>query len=260
MNKYSDTQGEKKESSYRREIVQNRERNDRVIRGVLERLGDERVPGIVFVKWLEHGETLKSLLESAGVDNVPLVHGQWSATKRNDLAAKIRQGEGPRVVVATMAWSTGVNIPCLRWVLWAGGGRAPIQLVQASGRGSRISDGKQSFEIIDIEDSGKRGEDLKKRQENMKEAGYGGSPFLDGLVKQPRGGGAGSGGGGGTSGRRAASPGPTGFGIAYGSPDGEEPVAQEAGTSTSLWWWFTPQLDWWTMGILLLLILGLCSE
>ncbi|MBM4370592.1 MAG: hypothetical protein FJ098_03015 [Deltaproteobacteria bacterium] len=110
---------------------------------------------------LEQG-LLQSGLPREGVRTVT---AEMPKARRERLAQEIREGTSPvRIIVATMVWSTGVDIPGIRWVLWAGGGQAPIGLIQSCGRGARLASGKGSFDFIDVAD---QDENMDRRDQHL---------------------------------------------------------------------------------------------
>lgn len=128
-------------------------------------------PGIVFVIEKEHARRLAELVSKELKTEIPCVTGDTRRGLRQDLAEDMRQGLGPPVAVATMVWSTGLNIPGLRWVIWAGEGRAPVRLKQGGARGSRrrADLGKTSYEIYDVRTVGPGTESFQAQAEERAE-------------------------------------------------------------------------------------------
>jgi len=103
-------------------------------------------PGLVFVRTKAHAKHLAALLQ------VPYVTSEVSRPNRQAVADSLSRGE-LQAAVATAAWSTGVNIPALRWVIMPERIKAPIQILQGSGRAMRKAEGKDSYEIINLVDA-----------------------------------------------------------------------------------------------------------
>jgi len=167
------------DSKYKQRIVNNENRTKMIIEAVLERVADGRVPGIVFVKEKLHAKIIAEVLNRhlAGAGRHPMaqvahVTADVPKKKRQAMAQQMRDGT-LQVVVATSVWATGLDIPNLRFVVWAGGGQAPCGFLQARGRGSRIDDGKTEFELIIIEDVGLPNHEAqgRKRLEHLHNAG-----------------------------------------------------------------------------------------
>lgn len=127
-------------------------------------------PGIIFVRTKKYGRRLCEVISSLsnGQLNVPFISSEMSKAERKEIANKLaRCDSGVPFVVSTRVWSTGINIPSLRWVLLGGGGKAPIGILQEGARGSRLSEGKEACEVIDIEDK-----DTLARAERFQQEGY----------------------------------------------------------------------------------------
>lgn len=109
-------------------------------------------PCLVFVKELRHGEILKKVLERAGL-TVAFVRGATKEGSRSTAKAMLNRGDLD-AVIASVVWQEGIDIPELRSVVIASGGKSVIAALQRIGRGMRITDEKQSFEVWDIKDMG----------------------------------------------------------------------------------------------------------
>ena len=110
-------------------------------------------PGIVFVDRKAEARWLSEALSSELGAPIPWVTSDLDRAARQAVADLMRSG-AVAGVVATSAWSTGIDIPCLRWIMLTGRTSAPIGVLQSAGRGTRPSAGKQSFDIINIAQSG----------------------------------------------------------------------------------------------------------
>lgn len=111
---------------------------------------DHGSPGIVFARLQDHAARLAEAVSMDLGCHVPVVTSRMSKKDRDVLVArmKARDPELP-VIVACMVWSTGIDIPPLEWVLWAGEGQAPIWLKQGSGRATRLDDAKSGYVLFD---------------------------------------------------------------------------------------------------------------
>lgn len=127
-------------------------------------------PFLVFVKEVGHGKELTRMLAKAGL-NVEFVWGQHSNRERaiKDLERAALDG-----IVCSVVFQEGVDIPCLRAVVIASGGKSAIAAVQRVGRGSRVEDGKSEFQVWDVMDGGNRLllRHAKKRKDAYEEQGY----------------------------------------------------------------------------------------
>lgn len=150
--------------SYVDDITRNSDRNNFIsdyiadlTKGKIDLPDCEHVsPGLVFVKHKEHARLLAQYLERRLKIEVPYVTSDIDKEVRDQYADRLRARDDTLpVIVSTMVWSTGINIPSLAWVAWAGAGQAPIALKQSAGRGSRKAEGKSGFVLLDFQDIGK---------------------------------------------------------------------------------------------------------
>lgn len=161
-----------------RDVVLQSHWNDAIVEAVATRVRGGSIPGLVFVQLKEHGRLLADQLSQALsglVNSVPLVTADLPQGERQRLASLMKERpDSCPVAVCTSTWATGINIPGLRWVLWAGQGQAPIGFLQARGRGSRPAEGKTDFELIVVEDidNPRYRNQAVQRLEHMRKAGY----------------------------------------------------------------------------------------
>jgi len=101
--------------------------------------------GLVFVHLRADAEALYQALLGRGVA-VDWVTGDRSVSVREKIAGRLRTG-ALAAVVATDAWSAGIDIPELRWVAIEAWSSAPVGVLQRAGRGSRLAPGKASFVV-----------------------------------------------------------------------------------------------------------------
>jgi len=109
-------------------------------------------PCLILVKTIEQAESIKLKCQSMGVSFFPFLTGNAGATERRQAVADMRNGNLP-ILMATTIFDEGVDIPELRKVVLASGGKSPVKLLQRIGRGLRKADGKSSVDIIDFTDT-----------------------------------------------------------------------------------------------------------
>jgi superfamily II DNA or RNA helicase len=109
-------------------------------------------PCFVFVKDIQHGETLTAMLRARGV-RAEFVYGEMDNADRARALDKLRSGI-LEVVVCSVVFQEGVDVPTLRSVVNAAGGKSIIAALQRVGRGMRKSPGKATFEVWDLDDVG----------------------------------------------------------------------------------------------------------
>ena len=139
---------------------------------------------IVFVERREEAKQLATKLgELLTPEPVQWVTAERSVPERAALVEDMKAGR-LRMVVATSAWSTGINIPCLRYVMLTGKGKAPIGLLQSAGRATR-PDGTVPYEIVNIWEEGNERQ-ARQRAEVLDEHGFKSEEgFLDDAANQP---------------------------------------------------------------------------
>lgn len=155
--------------------------NESAVINAIEKLGmagTDNVPGLVMVRQkLEARKTAEALAARFTKLRVVCVTSTDASKKtRKSYADEMKAGQID-IAVATPVWFTGIDIPQLKWAIWAGGGQAPIQLLQASGRVVRPDQSKAAmggYKIIDLVDvSLSTGvSNARKRAEHWEKAGY----------------------------------------------------------------------------------------
>lgn len=174
-----------RESRYDALVVRNEERNTQIAQFVCQVVSGEIEieqiehggPGIVFVRQIEHAKILAEIVSiHLGLD-VPHVTSEMSKEEREALVERMRARDpAVPVVVACMVWSTGIDIPTIEWVMWAGEGQAPIFLKQGGGRATRQADDKEGFVILDVQSFGPGTEgyqeQARKRLEHYRAGGF----------------------------------------------------------------------------------------
>jgi superfamily II DNA or RNA helicase len=122
-------------------VVLNRKRNLQIVKDLQNQPG----PTLVLVKSLGHG---KILSQKSGV---PFVQGSSKASTRSDYLEQFRNGQ-LNAIIASSIWDEGVDIPEIKTLILAAGGKGKIKNLQRLGRGLRLSDGKASVNVIDFYD------------------------------------------------------------------------------------------------------------
>lgn len=103
-------------------------------------------PVLTMVEWIKHANQISGWL---GNDTV-VVTG-----KDSDSEIKMKMvafGETTFKMIATPVFKEGVNIPEIRTLILAGGGKSHIAIIQKIGRGLRKSDGKNNLIVYDFLD------------------------------------------------------------------------------------------------------------
>jgi len=135
---------------YEMGIVIHRERNAKII----ECIRDAKKPVLVFVQRIGHGELLADMAKDAGM-TVPFLCGNDPSSVRMRTIKQLQTGKADSVI-ANVIWDEGVNIPAIRTLVLAGGGKSQIKTLQRLGRGLRLDEGKDTVEVIDFFDRSTR--------------------------------------------------------------------------------------------------------
>jgi superfamily II DNA or RNA helicase len=134
-----------------RELVTDSERRNRA---VLEMARRAEKPAMVFTTGVAHGRDLAKKLRQAGM-NAEFVSGSASLDRRQRAVRDLASGRLD-VVCATSVFNEGVDVPCLRSVVNAAGGKSGIATIQRAGRALRVEPGKSTATIWDVGDKGDR--------------------------------------------------------------------------------------------------------
>lgn len=119
-------------------------------------------PCLLFVKQIEHGRVLEAMLAAAGVRN-EFVFGAHSVDYRKSVVRRMLSGAFD-VVICSVVFQEGIDIPDLRSVINAAGSKSAIATLQRLGRGMRIDrapdgsvkPGGDVFEMWDVDDRGNK--------------------------------------------------------------------------------------------------------
>lgn len=153
---------------YKDYIVENDERNKLILTTALTAIK----PCLILVNHIDHGEKLYNMLDHYGFDSVNFIHGQmewnfddellydtlkdlklpisgfktfWSGCKRRD--------NDHDIIIASNVYDEGVDIPRLRELIIASGGKSAIKVFQRVGRLLRPFSGKDYAIIHDFFDN-----------------------------------------------------------------------------------------------------------
>jgi superfamily II DNA or RNA helicase len=117
-------------------------------------------PALVFIKEVSHGKKLMRMLEAKGL-RAEFTWGQHSNDWRTTMIDRLVRADLD-VLVCSVIFQEGIDIPSLRSVIIGTGGKSVIAAIQRVGRGMRIERNaageviKDSFEVYDIWDRGNR--------------------------------------------------------------------------------------------------------
>jgi superfamily II DNA or RNA helicase len=105
-------------------------------------------PCLVLVKHVEQAKEITNGFTFGF--NVPVLTGKSSLSEREQAVWDLQSGKLKAVI--TTLWDEGVDIPEIRKVIMASGGKSQVKLLQRVGRGVRVAANKKEVEIIDFGD------------------------------------------------------------------------------------------------------------
>ncbi len=141
--------GDKYLAIYKQRISQSETRNAAIV----QIAKSAPKPCMVFVKEIEHGRLIKAACEKGGLAT-EFVYGLTDGPQRRAAIERLERGDAD-VLIASVVFQEGVDIPGLESVVIASGGQSVIAALQRVGRGMRTNNGaKQTFQVYDILDLG----------------------------------------------------------------------------------------------------------
>jgi len=108
---------------------------------------------LILVDYIEHGETVyNSIKQTCNDKQVFFIRGEVEVEEREQVRKLMEECDNVVVVAISKIFSTGINIKNLHYIIFAGGGKAKIRILQSIGRGLRLHKDKDKLIIIDIAD------------------------------------------------------------------------------------------------------------
>jgi superfamily II DNA or RNA helicase len=128
-------------------IILNQTRNKRII----DELAACPKPAMVMCTRLSHAKALHKRAERKGITLPAVQCGETKNKDRTRVIADLQSGK-EKAIIATTIYDEGVDIPNLRTIILAGGGKSTIAQLQRLGRGLRTHRGKYEVLVIDFDD------------------------------------------------------------------------------------------------------------
>ena len=100
----------------------------------------------------KHGKELYELIKTETDRPVFFVHGGVDGDEREDIRRIVAKEQNAIIVASSGTFSTGVNIPSLRNIIFGSPSKSKIRNLQSIGRVLRKSDNKDSATLYDIAD------------------------------------------------------------------------------------------------------------
>ena len=119
-------------------------------------------PALVFVKELKHGKILEKKIRASGVA-CEFLSGKQSTQQREAAIARLEKGDVD-ILIVTVIFQEGVDIPSLRSVIIGSSGKSVIAAIQRVGRGMRKAENKTVFHVYDVNDRGHKNLDRWSRE------------------------------------------------------------------------------------------------
>ena len=105
------------------------------------------------VDYIEHGQLLYESVTKHNPDKqVYYIKGDVDITERERVRELMEKHNDVTIIAISKIFSTGINIKNLHYIVFAGGGKAKIKIIQSIGRGLRLHKGRKELIIIDITD------------------------------------------------------------------------------------------------------------
>ena len=134
---------------YNAGIVENKERNQQIAQ-VTQTYLKLKLTVLIIVTNIEHGKNIQKELNRLKLD-APFIQGSTKSDEREELRNRFDK-KLDKVVIASVVWKEGVNIPSLGVIINAAGGKSEIPTLQAVGRGLRRTKDKDEIIVVDFFD------------------------------------------------------------------------------------------------------------
>jgi superfamily II DNA or RNA helicase len=133
---------------YQNYIVENKERNDLIVKAT-KRLAEDGRKTLILVTKVEHGKLLLDLLKNDL--RVSSLDGRNKTADRLEAISEMRNGNLD-VLIASKIFDQGIDIPELDALVLAGSGKSSARGLQRVGRVIRKGDGKKDAIVVDFYD------------------------------------------------------------------------------------------------------------
>lgn len=134
-------------NAYSSGIVLNTARNKIIV----EQMKKAPSPGFVLCNNVDHAEIIKAHAEKAGFKNLPILNYRSSTGLREATIADMVNGKH-KFVICTKIFDEGLDVPELKSVILAGGGKSEIKSLQRLGRLLRRDKSKEKVRLVDFQD------------------------------------------------------------------------------------------------------------
>jgi superfamily II DNA or RNA helicase len=108
---------------------------------------------LIMLDFIRHGEKLYDILKNNLKNKeVYFIQGSVETEVREDIRKKMEFKNNVVCIAISKIFSTGIDIKNLHYIVFAGGGKAKIKILQSIGRGLRLHQDKKILQIVDLQD------------------------------------------------------------------------------------------------------------
>lgn len=108
---------------------------------------------LIMVDYIKHGEKLLEILNNTVKNKVIyFIQGSVDTDVREQIRKKMEYKNNVVCIAISKIFSTGIDIKNLHNIIFAGGGKAKIKILQSIGRGLRLHKDKKLLQIVDLHD------------------------------------------------------------------------------------------------------------
>jgi superfamily II DNA or RNA helicase len=129
-------------------------KNSNYRNNVIEKLASNcRNNVLILLDYLDHGDILYNRLKTNLKNKeVFYIKGEVEVKDRERMRKIMEYKENVVCIAISKIFSTGINIKNLHYIIFSGGGKSKIKILQSIGRGLRLHASKSTLYIIDIAD------------------------------------------------------------------------------------------------------------
>ena len=152
------------------ELICNSVKRNNIVADIVSKKAE--YPCLVFVDKVKHGKELLKRIQKKGV-NAEFVWGDKNTPQRQAAIERLVRTDTDVLICSTI-FQTGVDIPEVKEIVVACGGKSAIATIQRVGRAMRVSEGKRSCVVWDFADTGNKWleKHAKLRQKAYTDEGY----------------------------------------------------------------------------------------
>lgn len=132
-------------------ICLNKERNSSIMKIAVDAKKDKKRV-LIIAREIKHLEQLQKIGIEQFKSRARLVHGKVRGDVRDQIKKYLNEKTAP-IIICSVVWKEGIDIPELDVVILADIGKSSQALLQSLGRGRRVTKTKKNLEVYDFLDS-----------------------------------------------------------------------------------------------------------